>query len=241
MGSAAFLTAGTAANNLLQLDANGKAPAGVIPAIAINSLQKVAGRAARLALTDVEAYDLAKQEDNGITYMLSATPASVDANWIPSGDTAIDGAEIVSRTISLNRLGGGSPGAATYLRGDGQWVGLGGLATYSWQTVTANTTMAIDTAYFANGTTAGTPLVFTLPASAPVGSTIEIAGMGVKGWRIAQGSGQQIFFGNLQTTVGATGLIASTHQGDGIKIVGSIANTTRRVPAGGSQGNLEVG
>jgi hypothetical protein len=46
----------------------------------------------------------------------------------------------------------------------------------------------------------------------------RIAGVGSGGWSIAQNTGQQIVFGNAQTTIG-TGSIASTQARDSVELL----------------------
>lgn len=65
----------------------------------------------------------------------------------------------------------------------------------------------------------------TLPATAALGTIIEICGEGAGGWTIAQNAGQSIQFGNLSTTVGIGGSLSSTNQYDTVKIVCRIADT----------------
>jgi hypothetical protein len=54
----------------------------------------------------------------------------------------------------------------------------------------------------------------TLPASAVIGSKIEIRGKGAGGFKIAQNASQYIHFGNLVSTTGTGGYVASTNAGD---------------------------
>lgn len=76
------------------LDANGKLEAAQLPDVAQVTVHAVANQAARLALS-VQVGDIAIQSDNGQTYVLSALPASTNANWtaitvadpFPSKDT----------------------------------------------------------------------------------------------------------------------------------------------------------
>jgi len=82
---------------------------------------------------------------------------------------------------------------------------------------------AIDHGYV--NTNAGLTTI-TLPATAALGTIIEICGEGAGGWLIAQNAGQSIQFGNLSTTVGVGGSLGSTNQWDTVKIVCRVANTT---------------
>ena len=66
---------------------------------------------------------------------------------------------------------------------------------------------------------------FTLPLIASFGTIIEISGKSSGGWAIAQNAGQTINFGNITTTSGIGGSLASTNQYDYVKIVCVTANT----------------
>jgi len=70
------------ANGVATLNASGKLETSQIPDLAQVTVHAVANQAARLALV-VEVGDIAIQSDNGQTYVLSATPASTNANWTP--------------------------------------------------------------------------------------------------------------------------------------------------------------
>lgn len=82
--------------------------------------------------------------------------------------------------------------------------------------------MVIDRGYI--NTNAGLTTL-TLPAVAAVGDYVEIAGEGAGGWLIAQNAGQSINFGNLVTTVGVGGSLASTNQWDTVRLICRVVNT----------------
>lgn len=93
-----------------------------------------------------------------------------------------------------------------------------GSAGLGW-TSTAATTIALaaNTGYI---TTAGTAITATLPtASSIVGTAIGFLVSGAGTVTIAQGTGQQIRFGNQTTTSGATGTLTSTAQGDALVLI----------------------
>jgi hypothetical protein len=94
----------------------------------------------------------------------------------------------------------------------------------AWSVITANQTAAVNNGYICNK--AGT-LALALPATAAIGSIIEVTGINTAlGWQITQATGQQIFFGTSSTTSGATGTITSSATRDSIKMVCVVANTT---------------
>jgi hypothetical protein len=82
---------------------------------------------------------------------------------------------------------------------------------------------AVNTRYITNN--AGLVTV-TLPATAAVGSVLQITGLGAGGWKVAQNAGQQMIIGNATTTSGTGGSANSTHQNDTLTLVCAVANTT---------------
>jgi hypothetical protein len=87
-----------------------------------------------------------------------------------------------------------------------------------WEVITAAThQMEEDINYVANNDTA--KVVFTLPATADVGSVFTVVAAESDGWRIEQGAGQQILIGDKATTEGASGNIESKRAGDSVTAV----------------------
>lgn len=94
---------------------------------------------------------------------------------------------------------------------------------FTWVNVTGTSqSMSINTGYIANN---GSLVTMTLPATAAVGSVIEVAGNGSGGWSITQNSGQTIHFGNVNTTTGVGGSLSSTNRYDSLQMVCTVANT----------------
>jgi hypothetical protein len=245
LGSAALLDAGSSAGNVLLLDGNGQAPASTIPSIALTSAQVVADQAARLALSNVQPGDVAKQTDTGLSYILSALPASTNANWISIGDTSIDASEIVSGILSFARggTGLGSLGSALQqLRVNAGGTALeyftpnASLNRLPYTEITSTTTNLLPDNSF--GLNNASQVVATLPTTALVGTIIQIVGIGAGGWRIAQNASQQVHFGNISTTVGAGGRIDSSHRRDCITLKCVVANSEWTVES--SVGNMDV-
>jgi hypothetical protein len=81
--------------------------------------------------------------------------------------------------------------------------------------------MAANNGYIANNAALVT---LTLPTTAALGSTIEVVGKGAGGWKIAQNASEQIHFGNINTTLGTGGSLASTATYDAIRIVNTVAD-----------------
>ena len=138
-----------------------------------------------------------------------------------------------SASGSLARLGIGSNGQQLVVNS-----GLPGWADRSalnWSVITAAQAAVINSGYIVN---AGALAIITLPATAAVGSILEIVGVGAGGWRLGQGSGQQVIFGSITNTIGAAGQLNSTHQRDSIRLVCITADTTWQVVS--SVGNIDV-
>jgi hypothetical protein len=235
LGTAATVNTGTAAGNVPVLDSNGQLAVAVIPSIAITSIQVVADQAARLALNNVQVGDVAKQTDVGLSFILSALPASTDSNWVSIGDTTITASDIVSGTIATARLGSGTANSGSFLRGDQSWQPLPFIAL-SFIAVTGTTqAIAVNTGYRANNAALVT---LTLPSTAAVDTIIRVTGQGAGGWRIAQNAGQQVFFGDTVSTVGTGGRLDSTHFRDCVELICIVANTTWQVVS--AIGNIDV-
>lgn len=96
----------------------------------------------------------------------------------------------------------------------------------SWTDVTGTTqTMASSVGYFANNASA---VAFTLPTTAAKFEFVEI--VGIQGsWNVIQAAGQSIVFGNVTTTVGVGGSLASTNAHDCIRLQCIVANTTWQI------------
>jgi hypothetical protein len=102
----------------------------------------------------------------------------------------------------------------------------------SWNTIIAAQSLVPQNGYFIVNIV---PTVYTLPAVIPFGSIIQIANRGTSTFTIAQNAGQQIQFGDLTTTIGVGGSIASNDTGDSLTLVCNVANTTFEL-LGGPQG-----
>lgn len=118
LGTAAHVNTGTAQGNVPVLDANGKLPEGVIPAVAITDVFVVDSETAMLAL-NAQVGDIAIRTDINRTYILQRTPASTLANWQEilvssnyvtsvngkSGTVVLGGADILSTfTMAASRV-----------------------------------------------------------------------------------------------------------------------------------------
>jgi hypothetical protein len=234
LGTAALANTGTSSGNVPVLDGSGKLVASVIPTLAISQTYVVSNQSGRLALS-ANIGDVAKQTDNGLAYILQATPASTDGNWVSIGDTAIVASDIVSGTISTDRLGSGTANSSSWLRGDQAWAALPYTPLPDNNVSGTSTTMAANNSYRPNNAALCT---LTLPTTAALGTIIRVVGVGAGGWRIAQNASQQIFFGNLSSTIGVGGRLDSTHRRDSVTLQCVTANNEFQVIA--SVGNIDV-
>ena len=106
----------------------------------------------------------------------------------------------------------------------------------TWTEVTGTTQAAsADNGYITNNESLVT---ITLPSTCAVGKIIRITGKGAGGWKLAQNSGQQIIFGNKNSTSGTSGYIASLYQYDSVELLCITADTVFSVI--GAVGDLDV-
>jgi hypothetical protein len=168
-------------------------------------------------------YSSATNTVGGLASANSATLIT-SASGVPSWQALTDGQVLIGVTA-------GSPTAA-------QITGSGGITVSSaagtinisgtgsgigWTEVTGTTqSMSADAGYVASN--AGL-VTMTLPNLAAFGTVINVQGKGAGGWKIAQNAGQTIHFGNVDTTTGATGYLASTNRYDSIQLLCITANT----------------
>ncbi len=110
-----------------------------------------------------------------------------------------------------------------------------GVTSFTWNSVAAGSqALVANNGYVTNN---GASLVtYTLPATAPLYSIIDVVGMSAGGWVIDVGTGL-INFGN-KTTTATTGSLSSTNQWDNVKLICVVANTTWAVLSG--VGNITV-
>lgn len=134
----------------------------------------------------------------------------------------------------LARLGIGAEGRVlTSKAGLPSWEPV---TTINWAEVTGTAqAIATNTGYIISNSALVT---LTLPATAPLGSVVEILGKGSGGWRLSQLAGQTIVFGNLSSTTGAAGRLLSTYARDCIRLVNITADTEWQVVS--SQGNIDI-
>lgn len=177
----------------------------------------------------------------GVATFLALTPTNSSSIVVSSAGVVSYAAMTNGQLIIGNT--GGTPTAATLTAGTGISIAnAGGSITISsssgatsWTVVTGTSqAMVVDAGYISNN--AGL-VTLTLPATAAVGSIIQVQGLGAGGWQIAQNALQVIHIGSAVTTIGITGFLASTNQYDSLTLLCVVANTTWTV-LGGPQGNI---
>ena len=112
----------------------------------------------------------------------------------------------------------------------------GGGGGLTWNEVAGTTqAAAVDNGYIANNVALVT---VTIPDTAAFGSVVRVAGNGAGGWAVAQNAGETIHFGNVDSTTGAGGSLASTNRYDAVELVCITANTDWAVIS--SLGNITI-
>lgn len=143
----------------------------------------------------------------------------------------------------------GDPAASTLTQGTGITItSASGVITISNATsagggfVWNDTTGTSATIVSGNGYVSDNAalVTYTLPATSVFGDSFVILGKGAGGWTLAQNAGQQIHYGNIPTTAGTGGSIASTNQYDSITCVCVTAGASSIWAVRASQGNLTV-
>jgi len=160
-------------------------------------------------------------------FLLATTSNAFPDYQIKSNDVRVD-------TSSFSGLLSGSDN--TVQKALEKIDGSAASAYYSWNSITGTTvSLANRNGYVLNNAALTTA---TLPATAAVGNRYYIVGRGAGGWKVAQNSGQTIYSGNKNTTLGVGGYLASTHNRDAVEILCVSANTEFQVI--GSFGNITV-
>ena len=145
----------------------------------------------------------------------SAVPSSGVLTIAGGGDVTTSGS---GSTVTVTCTGGGGGGI-------------------TWSAITADLDpMVVDNGYICNK--AGL-LTLTLPTTAAVGTTFRVTGMNTDaGWKVEQNASQQIHFGDVSTTSGTGGYLASTLKRDSIELVCVVADTEFNVVS--NEGNITV-
>jgi hypothetical protein len=136
--------------------------------------------------------------------LISASNAGVSTLNGGSGNLIITGAGsvTVSRVSQTITVSGGSSASP-----------------FAWTKVTGATAITLNSGYLTSGVSGGGRVTLTLPTSAELGSYFKASSINASGFKIAQNSGQVIYFGDTSSTVGSGGYIQSTATRDSVEIV----------------------
>ncbi len=107
--------------------------------------------------------------------------------------------------------------------------------SFTWTVIFASQAFMANNGYVTNG---GGLVTLTLPAVAAVGDTFRVTNVSAAGWLIAQRALQGILIGNVLTTIGVGGSLASTDLGDSVELICVVANL--RFVAQSMLGNITV-
>jgi len=107
---------------------------------------------------------------------------------------------------------------------DPSWETPGGSTWLTKADIDANATATVNYAYTINHATPANLLEVTLPATAAVGSRVEIVGNTAGMWKLIAAGGDTIKLGSATTSAG--GYLAATNQYDCIEVVCTVADTT---------------
>jgi len=172
---------------------------------------------------------------NGVMYARNVDFSGVDN---PAATVTLNGQLLIGSTVSPNiRVATLTPGAGiSIVNGAGSITISATATTFPWNVISASQTLAVNNGYIC--VSPGGALSLALPATSALGDIIEVTLDGATSWAITQAAGQQIRFGNIQTTAGAGGSITSTLPGDTIRMVCQTANLKWNILS--SVGNLTV-
>lgn len=158
--------------------------------------------------------------------------------------TTSAGVPVFSSTMTNGQLiigsTGATPTASTLTAGNGISIGnsAAGITIastgsgMSWTTISGTTqAAAVDSGYIVGN--AGQTTI-TLPATAAIGSSVSVRGLGAGGWILAANSGQTIKF--ITATTSSGGSFSSAEQYDSINVTCIVANTTWSVSAAATTG-----
>ena len=121
----------------------------------------------------------------------------------------------------------GAAGYALTTDGSGNlsWAdvsGGGGGGDHPWHVINSNQTIAVKNNYIVNNPAL---ITLTLPVTAAVGDVFKIVTLTSGGFLIEQNAGQNIIFGDQESSVGVLGYVSATEKGSAVEVVCVEANT----------------
>ena len=154
---------------------------------------------------------------------IKSTP-SIPTSFVTQSGTAVPVGNVLNVVGSNGITTSGSGSTLTITGGD------------KWQLISSSQALSPNNGYFC--VSPGGALSLSLPAVSSLGDEIIVTIDGAASFTITQGAGQQIRLGNSATIAGVGGSIASTQQGDVIRMVCQTANLKWNVIS--STGNLTI-
>lgn len=154
-------------------------------------------------------------------------------------DSNTDGQVLISSSVGVPAWASITPGAGISVTPGVNTITIANTSgVMPWTEITGATlAIAVSNGYIMNRATL---ITATLPATALLGDIFQLAGHGSGGWLIAQNALQSIHFGNVTTTIGVGGSLASSNAYDGIKLICITAGASTEWSVIYALGNLTV-
>jgi hypothetical protein len=168
---------------------------------------------------------------HGTTLSADGTDVNIDIEITPKGGGSVVVSTLGEGAILSNALGrfissgSGVIGEVLTSNGPGFIPSWQHNDTMAWSRELASPVVMLEDHGYVQANAGPGLTTLLLPVAADLGSTIELIGESAGGWRIAQGAGQYIQYGNIATTVGAGGSLTSSNRYDTVTLRCSIADT----------------
>ena len=168
--------------------------------------------------------------DTGITATTGAITATLGDIVITSGKLSVGGftgtagQTLIAATGANPAWSSITAGAGITLTPGVNTLAIASTSPFLWATAGADASLVANNGYI--NTKAAVLLTMTLPATAAVGTVIQLQGttVGSVGWKIAQNANQYIWLGNVKSTTGVGGSMASSDVHDSISLVCVVAD-----------------
>lgn len=187
----------------------------------IYTVTTVGSGAANWVLTRATDYDTVAEIQPGDFVLIISGTVNMQTSWVQTDTVTTIGSD----AINFSQF---TANPSTFLKVASNLSDVANQSTaYSnimptTVTTAATATLTNNSKHIANRATIVT---YTLPVTSPIGSEINIAGLGAGGWIVDQNSGQSIHVGSVTTTVGVGGSIASTNRYDSVRLMTIVADT----------------